>query len=80
MATPCCPKCSHTHFLRAKNASLRVWLVYCGHCGAVAGTMPLGFKASKTKTATDGWINSGTVSSGGSGTGTTAFTDDWETA
>ncbi len=77
MAIPCCPKCSHTHFARTKNASLRVWLVYCSHCGAVAGTMPMGFKASKT--STDGWINSGSTAKQGSSSGGKTSTDDWET-
>lgn len=78
MAAPCCPKCSQTHFSRSKDLSLRAWLVYCSHCGAVIGTMPTGFKTSKT--SKDGWINPGGGSTTGSSSGGKTTTDDWETA
>jgi hypothetical protein len=44
MASPCCPKCSKTHFTRSDDFHLKVSMIYCSHCGAVIGVAPLIFK------------------------------------
>lgn len=46
MATPCCPKCSKTHFTRSDALTLKVSMIYCSHCGNVIGVAPLIFKIS----------------------------------
>ncbi len=73
MATPCCPKCSKTRFLRSKNAALQAWMVYCGHCGAVAGILPAESKAAKASTG--GRKKPGTTAQS---TGSLKPADDWE--
>jgi len=64
MATPCCPRCSKTHFLKSKDASLKVVFVYCAACGAVVSAIAI----RKTQGGT-------TTGAGGGGK---IFTDDWE--
>ena len=41
MASPCCSKCSKTHFTRFDSTALKVSLIYCSHCGSVVGIAPI---------------------------------------
>ncbi len=51
MASPCCPKCGKTHFVRQNSFALNVALIYCASCGAVAGTVPAKLVLSKSTSA-----------------------------
>jgi uncharacterized Zn finger protein len=60
MPMPCCPKCSKTHFLKSKDASLKVVLVYCAHCGSVVSAIAIrktqgGTTTGGGKTSQDDW-------------------------
>jgi hypothetical protein len=58
MSSPCCPKCSNTHFLRQTSPALNANLIYCSKCGAVVGALPYSLKSA-------GPIGASTGSSGG---------------
>ncbi len=69
MASPCCPKCGHKQFLRSKDASINTFLIYCSHCGAILGALPLGFKSSKSSSTSTGTTSSTGTSSSATSTG-----------
>jgi hypothetical protein len=60
MAMPCCPKCSKTHFLKSKDASLGVVFIHGAHCGAVVSAIAIraiqgGTTTKGGTTAHDDW-------------------------
>jgi len=66
MATPCCPKCAHTSFLRHQRPSLNAWLISCSKCGAVVGALPISLKSTGKTSASTG------------ATGGKTAANDWE--
>ena len=80
MPVPCCPKCSKTHFLKSKDAGLKVVFVYCSNCGSVISAIAIRKGQSVGASAPGAVAGQGAAPGGWNRvTNTQTASDDWTT-